>query len=73
MVATLCLFTCVLATSQAADRAEWQLSPRLGRAYELVYGGTFAEESLGKGLRERLLPFHHPHALRGRIGNREHV
>src|SRR5436190_16745975 len=50
MVATFCLFTCVLATGQPADRSEWLLSPRLGRAYEVVYGGSFTEESLGNGV-----------------------
>jgi peroxiredoxin len=78
MVATLCLFSCVLATAQPADRPpvgpppaalpqnppavplsprlgegsnrEWQLGPKLGRAQELVYRGSFSEEALGSGV-----------------------
>jgi hypothetical protein len=38
---------CVLAPGQAGDRADWLLAPRLSRAQEFVYGGSFAEESTG--------------------------
>src|SRR5215831_5582605 len=47
MVATLFLMGCVLAPGQAGDRADWLLAPRLSRAQEFVYGGSFAEESTG--------------------------
>jgi peroxiredoxin len=69
MVATLCLFSCVLVTAQTADRppagpppaalsprvgegsnGEWQLGPKLGRAQELVYRGSFNEEATGSGV-----------------------
>jgi peroxiredoxin len=50
MVGTLCLCCCVLTTAQPADRSEWLLTPRLGRAQELVYRGTFSEESLGSAV-----------------------
>jgi hypothetical protein len=50
MLATLCVCCCVLATAQTADRSEWQLAPRLGRAQELVYRGSFTEEAFGSGV-----------------------
>ena len=51
MVPTLCLFTCVLATAQPADRSEWLVVPRLNRAQELVYRGAFVEEAFGDTVR----------------------
>jgi peroxiredoxin len=33
-----------------ADRTEWQVFPRLSRGQELVYKGTFTEETVGKGV-----------------------
>lgn len=51
MVASLFLFGCVLATGQTADRSEWMLAPHLTRAQELVYSGSFAEESTGSSVR----------------------
>src|SRR4051812_28927891 len=62
MVATFCLITCALATSQTPDRAEWLLSPRLGRTVELVYGGSFLEESLGNSVQ-----FNRAYRLESRI------
>ena len=57
MVTTLCLLSCVLATGQAGERPAagpappldrepggWVLSPRLSRAEEAVYRGSFSEE-----------------------------
>lgn len=46
MLVKLCLFTCVLAVGQQGNRNLWQLSPRLERGQELVYSGSFVEESL---------------------------
>src|SRR5439155_8828079 len=50
MVANLCLLTCALFMAQATDRTGWQFVPRLGRGQELVYRGSYAEESVGKGI-----------------------
>src|SRR5262249_44607872 len=51
MVATLCLFTCALATAQQpTGGAEWQIAPRLSRGEELVYSGSFQEETTGRGV-----------------------
>ncbi len=50
MVANFCLLTCALVAAQSADRTEWLLLPRLSRGQELVYRGSFAEESLGRGV-----------------------
>jgi peroxiredoxin len=50
MIATLFLFGCILATGQTADRSEWMLAPRLSRAQEFVYSGSFAEEATGGGV-----------------------
>jgi len=47
MVATLMLVGCVLAPGQSGDRADWFLAPRVSRAQEFVYGGSYAEESTG--------------------------
>ncbi len=50
MIATLCLLTCSLAVGQPGGAAEWPLVPRLGRGQELVYTGTFVEETQGKSV-----------------------
>ena len=50
MVATICLLTCALATAPPEVRADWQLAPRLSRGQELVYSGSFKEETLGKAV-----------------------
>ena len=60
MVSTLWLLGCVLAPAQPARPApsapappglakggDWVLSPRLSRSQELVYRGTYTEESAG--------------------------
>jgi peroxiredoxin len=41
---------CVLAVAQPAERSEWVLTPRLNRAQELIYRGTFNEEASGSGV-----------------------
>jgi peroxiredoxin len=46
MIQTICLLSCVLAAGQATDRADWQLTPQLAPGLELVYSGTYVEESL---------------------------
>jgi peroxiredoxin len=51
MVATLFLWGCVLATGQTTERAQWLLGPRLSRGQEIVYSGSFSEESNNKGVR----------------------
>jgi AhpC/TSA family len=50
MVANLCLMSCALLAAQSPDRSDWLLLPRLARGQELVYKGTFAEESSGQGV-----------------------
>ena len=50
MIASLCLCCCVLAAAQPVERADWVLVPRLSRAQELVYRGTFTEEASGDGV-----------------------
>jgi peroxiredoxin len=52
MGTNLCLFACALAVTQpaAAERADWQLTPQLSRGQELVYRGTFNEETVGTGV-----------------------
>jgi peroxiredoxin len=50
MIATLSLMSCVLATAQPADRSEWLLLPRLSRAEELVYRGSFDEQANGSAV-----------------------
>ena len=61
MVATFWLLSCALATAQSPTRpvlppspaaeaargSDWVLTPRLVRGQELVYRGTFSEESAG--------------------------
>ena len=39
MVATLCLFSCILVTAQPVGRSEWLLTAQLSRGQELVYRG----------------------------------
>ena len=46
MIQSICLLTCVLAAGQATDKAEWQLTPQLTPGLELVYSGSYVEESL---------------------------
>jgi peroxiredoxin len=47
MIATLLLVGCTLTPGQTADRGDWLLTPRLIRAQEFVYSGSFAEEATG--------------------------
>ncbi|HZZ80921.1 MAG TPA: redoxin domain-containing protein [Gemmataceae bacterium] len=46
MMNSLCLLTCVLCLGQAAGRADWQPTPQLTPGLELVYTGSYTEESL---------------------------
>jgi hypothetical protein len=50
MVATLLIVGCMLTSGQSADKTDWLLTPRLSRAQEFAYSGTFAEESTGSGV-----------------------
>jgi peroxiredoxin len=50
MVATLCLFTCALAATQPPPGGGWQAACQLGRGQELVYGGSYAEETTGQNV-----------------------
>src|SRR5262245_16368324 len=62
MIATLLLVGCVLTPGQAADRVEWSLAPRLSRAQEFVYSGSFTEESTGGGVQ-----FHRAYRIESRV------
>ena len=63
MIATLCLMGCALASAQPGERAEWLPQPRLTNGLELVYRGTFDEQSSGgevqftRGYRAHVLAF----------------
>src|SRR4051812_22247637 len=46
MVKSICILACSLAIGQAGDRGDWQLTPQLARGLELIYSGTYHEESL---------------------------
>ncbi len=46
MVTSICLLSCVLAAGQPTNKADWQLSPQLASGLELVYTGSYVEESL---------------------------
>lgn len=46
MQLSLCLLSCALALAQTGDRADWQLAPQLAQGMELVYRGTYSEETL---------------------------
>lgn len=50
MLPSLCLSCCILVAAQPADGPDVVLLPRLGRAQELVYRGTFTEEASGGGV-----------------------
>ncbi len=50
MIATLCLLTCSLATAQVPSRSDWLLSPQFVRGLELVYTGSFVEDTLNGGI-----------------------
>ena len=43
---TFLVLSCALTLGQTGDRAEWQLAPQLAPGLELVYQGTYLEESL---------------------------
>jgi peroxiredoxin len=78
MFTTFCLLSCVLATGQVPgrpggapaalpgpldhDAAGWVLSPSLGRAEEIIYRGTFTEESTSRGVQ-----FHRFYRLENRL------
>lgn len=46
MVTSICLLACALTVGQAPDRSEWLFSPQLTPGLELVYLGSYTEESL---------------------------
>ena len=46
MLTSICLLSCALTLAQGTDRPEWQLTPQLAPGLELVYSGTYLEESL---------------------------
>ena len=46
MIKSIFLLSCALTLGQTTDRAEWQLAPQLTPGLELVYVGTYIEESL---------------------------
>lgn len=50
MIATLCMCCCVVVVAQPVERNDWLLVPRLSRAQELVYRGSFTEEAAGTGV-----------------------
>jgi peroxiredoxin len=49
MVTSILFLACALTPAQAPG-PDWLLTPRLSRAQELVYKGTFAEETLGRSV-----------------------
>lgn len=49
MIATMCVITWALVPAQAVG-TDWLLTPRLNRALELVYRGSYTEEAHGKGV-----------------------
>jgi peroxiredoxin len=53
MLAKLCLITCVLSLAQPGDRNLWALGPQFGQGQELVYSGSYTEESLSGGVEYR--------------------
>lgn len=46
MATSVCLLVCALTLGQSADRGNWQLAPRFSPGLELVYAGSYVEESL---------------------------
>ena len=46
MITSIFALSCAMMCGQATDRAEWQLTPQLTPGLELVYQGTYSEESL---------------------------
>ncbi|MBI2807147.1 MAG: hypothetical protein HYX68_19370 [Planctomycetes bacterium] len=46
MVTSIFLVSCALTLAQGTDRADWQISPRLAPGLELVYRGTYSDETL---------------------------
>ena len=46
MFTSICLLSCALTLGQPTERADWQLTPQLAPGLELVYTGTYLDESL---------------------------
>src|SRR5258708_15652663 len=46
MVKSICFLACSLSIGQVVERGDWQLSPQLVRGQELVYTGTYLDESI---------------------------
>src|SRR5260370_35400272 len=55
MVKSICFLACSLTIGQVVERGDWQLSPQLARGLELVYSGTYLEESLAPNVRHQKL------------------
>jgi peroxiredoxin len=53
MVTSICLLACSLTIGQVVERGDWQLSPQLLRGQELVYSGTYVDESIGPNVRHQ--------------------
>ncbi len=53
MIKSIYLLSCALTFGQASDRSEWLLTPQLAPGLELIYTGTFAEESLIPNVRHQ--------------------
>jgi peroxiredoxin len=62
MVSTVCLLSCALAIGQSGAGIDRQLLPRLSRGQELVYTGSFTEETRGKNVQ-----FTHAWRLESRV------
>jgi peroxiredoxin len=50
MVLTFCLVACTFAAFDDPGGAEWQITPRLARGEELLYRGSYTEETTGRGV-----------------------
>jgi hypothetical protein len=53
MVKSICTLVCSLTLGQLVERGDWQLSPQLTRGLELVYSGTYLEESLAPNVKHQ--------------------
>jgi hypothetical protein len=51
MVKSICMLACSLTLGQLVERGDWQLSPQLARGLELVYAGTYVDESLAPNVK----------------------
>jgi peroxiredoxin len=51
MVKSICMLACSLTLGQLVERGDWQLSPQLPRGQELVYSGTYLDETLAPNVK----------------------